>query len=301
MTVSASSRALAGTRRDPKAVPAKPVVSKSARRRKRNNSLLGVLAWFCGLVFFAPIAWMVFVSFHKEVHAAVSPPDLTAPLTIEQYANVIERNIAPYTINSLIAAGFSTVLVIVLAVPAAYATAVKPIRAVKGTLTWVLSTKFLPLIAALLPLYLVFKELGLLDNIWGLVIFYTGMNLPVAIWMMHSFLSEIPPDVMAAAEVDGAGLPTILARIVLPLALPGIAATGLIAFIFAWNEFMFALSLTGTKASTAPVYLVSFITSEGLFIAQLSAASLVVSIPVVIAGWVAQDRLVQGLSLGAVK
>ncbi|MDR2567312.1 MAG: carbohydrate ABC transporter permease [Bifidobacteriaceae bacterium] len=284
-----------------RAPAAKRVLSRPARRRKRNNALLGVLAWFCGLVFFAPIAWMVFVSFHKEVHAAVSPPNLTAPMTVEQYTNIFERNISPYMLNSLIAAGFSTLLVIALAVPAAYATAVKPIKAVKGTLTWVLSTKFLPLIAALLPLYLVFKELGLLDNIWALVIFYTGMNLPVAIWMMHSFLSEIPPDVMAAAEVDGAGLPTILMRIVLPLALPGIAATALIAFIFAWNEFMFALSLTGTKASTAPVYLVSFITSEGLFIAQLSAASLVVSIPVVIAGWVAQDRLVQGLSLGAVK
>jgi sorbitol/mannitol transport system permease protein len=281
--------------------PPARALSKPARRRRRNNALLGALAWFCGLVFFAPIAWMVFVSFHKEVHAAVSPPNLTAPLTLEQYGNIFERNIAPYMINSLIAAGVSTLLVIVLAVPAAYATAVKPIRAVRGTLTWVLSTKFLPLIAALLPLYLIFKELGLLDNIWALVIFYTGMNLPVAIWMMHSFLSEIPPDVMSAAEVDGAGLATILTRIVLPLALPGIAATALIAFIFAWNEFMFALSLTATKASTAPVYLVSFITSEGLFIAQLSAASLVVSIPVVIAGWVAQDRLVQGLSLGAVK
>jgi len=157
------------------------------------------------------------------------------------------------------------------------------------------------MIAALLPVYLTFQYLGLLDNILALVIFYTGMNLPVAIWMMHSFMAEIPKDVLAAAEVDGASLPLILRKIVLPLASPGIAATGLICFIFSWNEFLFALNLTATKASTSPVYLVSFITSEGLFIAQLSAAALVVSIPVIIVGWVAQDKLVQGLSLGAVK
>jgi len=204
-------------------------------------------------------------------------------------------------LNSLMAAGFSTLLVVVLAVPAAYATAVKPVRNVRGVLGWILSTKFLPMIAALLPVYLTFQYLGLLDNIFALVIFYTGMNLPVAIWMMHSFMAEIPKDVLAAAEVDGASLPLILRKIVLPLASPGIAATGLICFIFSWNEFLFALNLTATKAGTSPVYLVSFITSEGLFIAQLSAAALVVSIPVIIVGWVAQDKLVQGLSLGAVK
>jgi sorbitol/mannitol transport system permease protein len=168
-------------------------------------------------------------------------------------------------------------------------------------LGWVLSTKFLPMIAAMLPVYLTFQYLGLLDNILALVIFYTGMNLPVAIWMMHSFMVEIPKDVLAAAEVDGASLPLILRKIVLPLGSPGIAATGLICFIFSWNEFLFALNLTATKASTSPVYFVSFITSEGLFIAQLSAAALVVSIPVILVGWVAQDKLVQGLSLGAVK
>lgn len=168
-------------------------------------------------------------------------------------------------------------------------------------LQWVLSTKFLPLIAALIPVYLVFQFLGLLDSIAALVIFYTGMNLPIAIWMMHSFLSDLPKDIMSAAEIDGANLPRIIRSIVVPLAMPGIAATALITFILAWNEFLFALNLTATKASTSSVYLVSFITSEGLFIAQLSAASIVVSIPVVIAGWVAQDKLVQGLSMGAVK
>lgn len=271
------------------------------RPRSRWGWLLTLLAWILGIFFILPVVWTLYVSFHHEVDAAVSPPDFTAPLTLDMYERVFSSRARPALINSFMAAGFSTLLVIVLAVPAAYATGVKPIRQAKGVLQWVLSTKFLPLIAALVPVYVVFQRLGLLDNIWALVVFYTGMNLPIAIWMMHSFLKEIPKDIMAAAEVDGASLLRILRSIVLPLAMPGIAATGLICFILAWNEFMFALNLTATVAGTAPVYLVSFITSEGLFIAQLSAAALTVSIPVVAAGWIAQDRLVQGLSLGAVK
>lgn len=263
--------------------------------------LLSLLAWLLGILFILPVAWTLYVSFHQEVDAAVSPPDFLAPLTTVQYERVFGSRARPALLNSLMAAGFSTLLVIALAVPAAYATGVKPIRQARGVLQWILSTKFLPLIAALVPVYVVFQRLGLLDNIWALVVFYTGMNLPIAIWMMHSFLKEIPKDIMSAAEVDGASLWRILTSIVLPLAMPGIAATGLICFILAWNEFMFALNLTATVAGTSSVYLVSFITSEGLFIAQLSAAALVVSIPVVIAGWVAQDKLVQGLSLGAVK
>lgn len=271
------------------------------RRRSRWGWLLTLLAWVLALIFIVPVVWTLYVSFHQEVDAAVSPPNFLAPLTTEQYERVLSSRATPALINSLMAAGFSTIFVIVLAVPAAYATGVKPIKGAKGALQWILSTKFLPLIAALVPVYVVFQRLGLLDNIWALVVFYTGMNLPIAIWMMHSFLKEIPKDIMAAAEVDGASLLRIITSIVLPLAMPGIAATGLICFILAWNEFMFALNLTATVAGTSSVYLVSFITSEGLFIAQLSAAALVVSIPVVIAGWVAQDKLVQGLSLGAVK
>lgn len=275
------------------------------KRRKRPRSrwgwLLTLLAWLLGLLFMVPVLWTLYTSFHLEVDAAVSPPNFLAPFTLEQYAKVFSSRATPALINSLMAAGFSTILVILLAVPAAYATGVKPIKQSKGVLQWILSTKFLPMIGALIPVYLLFQWLGLLDNIWALVVFYTGMNLPIAIWMMHSFLKEIPKDIMAAAEVDGASLMRVLRSIVLPLAMPGIAATGLICFILAWNEFMFALNLTATVAGTSSVYLVSFITSEGLFIAQLSAATLVVSIPVVIAGWVAQDKLVQGLSLGAVK
>jgi sorbitol/mannitol transport system permease protein len=164
-----------------------------------------------------------------------------------------------------------------------------------------LSTKFLPLIAALLPVYLIVQYVGMLDNVYTLVILYTSMNLPIAVWMMRSFLAEVPKEILEAAEVDGAGLFRSLWSIVMPIAVPGLAATALICFIFSWNEFMFAVNLTATRAATAPVFLVGFITSEGLFLAQLCAAATLVSLPVLIAGFAAQDKLVRGLSLGAVK
>lgn len=271
------------------------------RRMRGEGGPLGLVAWVFAIAFFVPIAYMLLQSLHQEVDAAKETPAVLAPITFEQYARVFDADIYPALINSLMAAGLSTVLVVALGLPAAYATAIKPVGNAAGILQWVLSTKFLPLIAALLPVYLVFQNLGLLDNVWALIIFYSAMNLPVAIWMMHSFLADLPKDIMAAAEIDGASLPTILRKIVLPLTMPGISATALICFIFSWNEFLFALNMTSIRAKTASVYLVSFITSEGLFLAQLSAAAIVVSLPVVIAGWIAQDKLVQGLSLGAVK
>jgi sorbitol/mannitol transport system permease protein len=164
-----------------------------------------------------------------------------------------------------------------------------------------LSTKMLPVVAGLLPVYLFAKNTGFLDNIWLLVILYTSMNLPIAVWMMQSFLSDIPVSIIEAAQMDGAKLPTVLLRVVAPIAGPGIAATSLICFIFSWNELLFANVLTGVVAQTAPAFLTSFVTSQGLFLAQVCAASIVISLPVLAAGFAAQDKLVQGLSLGAVK
>jgi sorbitol/mannitol transport system permease protein len=164
-----------------------------------------------------------------------------------------------------------------------------------------LSTKMLPVVAGLLPLYLFAQEAGLLDNVWLLIVLYTSMNLPIAVWMMRSFLAEVPVEMLEAASMDGAGLIRTLREIVAPVVLPGIAATSLICFIFSWNELLFARVLTGTVAQTAPVFLTGFVTSQGLFLAKVCAAALVVSLPVIIAGFAAQDKLVQGLSLGAVK
>jgi len=165
-----------------------------------------------------------------------------------------------------------------------------------------LSTKFLPAAAGLVPIYVIAVKIGALNHVWFLIILYTAMNLPIAVWMMRSFLADIPPALFEAASLDGAGLVKTLTRVVAPIAMPGIASTSLICFIFAWNELLLANLLTSSdSAQTSPVLLTSFVTSQGLFLAKVSAAAFAVSIPVLVAGFAAQDKLVQGLSLGAVK
>jgi sorbitol/mannitol transport system permease protein len=289
--------------------PTAPPAPARRRRTKIEDTSTGLrggpiwafIAWSLTILFFLPVAWMVLTSFHTEADAATNPPRVFAPITGEQYELLFSRDFMPFLINSAMASVLSTLLVLVLALPAAYALSIRPVPKWKDVMFFLLSTKFLPLIAALLPIYLIVKQIGMLDNIFTLVVLYTAMNLPIAVWMMRSFLAEVPKEILEAAEVDGAGLITVLWRVVAPITLPGIAATALICFIFSWNEFMFAVNLTATRAATAPVFLVGFITNEGLFLARLCAAATLVSLPVLIAGFVAQDKLVRGLSLGAVK
>ena len=275
------------------------------KRSRRSNLVWGLVAWLVGILFFVPVLWMVLTSFHSEADAATNPPKFTAPLTLAGYKEFFGATTGaspwPPLINSATASIGSTILVLLLAIPAAYALAIKPVRKWTDVLFFFLSTKMLPVVAALLPIYLIAQKLGLLDNIWLLVILYTSMNLPIAVWMMHSFLAEVPVAILEAAAIDGARLPTILRRIIVPIAAPGIAATALICFIFSWNEMLFARVLTGVIAGTSPVFLTSFITSQGLFLAKVCAAATAISLPVLIAGFAAQDKLVQGLSLGAVK
>ncbi|MFK0022156.1 carbohydrate ABC transporter permease [Streptomyces sp. NPDC090798] len=275
------------------------------RPRRARGTGLGLLAWLLGVLFFLPIAWMALTSFHSESDAATNPPSFGAALTLDGYRDFFGTGGGaspwPALINSTVASVVSTLCVLLLAFPAAYALSIRPVRKWTDVLFFFLSTKMLPVVAGLLPIYLFAKNTGMLDNIWLLVILYTSMNLPIAVWMMQSFLAEVPVAVIEAAQIDGAKLPTILARVVAPIALPGIAATALICFIFSWNELLFARVLTGVVAETAPVFLTGFITSQGLFLAKVCAASLVISLPVLAAGFAAQDKLVQGLSLGAVK
>ncbi|MFK4148989.1 carbohydrate ABC transporter permease [Streptomyces sp. NPDC004065] len=276
-----------------------------ARRVRFKGAALGVAAWLAGILFVLPLLWMALTSFHSEADAATNPPSLTASLTLGSYREFfgLDGGASPWPalINSTTASVASTVLTLLLALPAAYALSIRRVRKWTDVLFFFLSTKMLPAVAGLLPVYLFAKNAGLLDNVWALVVLYTAMNLPIAVWMMQSFLSEVPIAVIEAAQIDGARLPTVLRRVVAPIALPGIAATALICFIFSWNELLFARVLTGVVAETAPVFLTGFITSQGLFLAKVCAASLVISLPVLAAGFAAQDKLVQGLSLGAVK
>ena len=267
--------------------------------------LVGVAAWFSAILFFAPVAWMVLTSLHSEPDAATNPPSLGAPLTLQGYEEFFGASTGqspwPPLINSFSASITSTIVVLLLAIPAAYALSIKKVEKWTDVMFFFLSTKMLPVVAGLLPIYLVAQFTGMLDNISFLVILYTSMNLPIAVWLMRSFLAEVPPEILEAASIDGAGLITTLRRVVAPIAMPGIAATALICFIFSWNELLFARVLTGVVAGTAPVFLTGFVTSQGLFLAKVCAAATVVSLPVLIAGFAAQDKLVQGLSLGAVK
>jgi sorbitol/mannitol transport system permease protein len=271
------------------------------KRRERSSAALAVLAWVIGFLFIAPILWMLLTSFHAETDAATNPPSIAAPLTLDGYREFFGSGPWPSLLNSITASVLSTLLVLLLAIPAAYALSIRPVEKWTDVMFFFLSTRMLPAVAGLLPIYLFATTVGLLDNIFLLVLLYTSMNLPIAVWMMRSFLVEVPGEILEAAAMDGAGLARTLKSVVIPIVSPGIAATALICFIFSWNELLFARVLTSTASQTAPVFLTGFVTSQGLFLAQVCAAAVVVSLPVLIAGFAAQDKLVQGLSLGAVK
>ena len=287
------------------AAPRKTKATKAGLARSKGAPLLGLLAWIVGIFFFLPVAWMVLTAFHSESDAATNPPSIAAGLTLQGFREFFGATSGaspwPPLINSATASVVSTLLVLGLSIPAAYALAIRPVRKWTDVLFFFLSTKMLPAVAGLLPIYLIAQQAGMLDNVWTLIILYTSMNLPIAVWMMRSFLAEVPIEILEAAAIDGAGLITVLRRVIVPIAMPGIAATALICFIFSWNEMLFARVLTGVVAQTAPVFLTSFVTSQGLFLAKVCAAATVISLPVLAAGFAAQDKLVQGLSLGAVK
>jgi sorbitol/mannitol transport system permease protein len=282
-----------------------PPVRLRTGATRRGTAFLGVLAWAVGLLFITPVLWMLLTSLHSETDAASNPPAFLAPLTLDSWANFFgaQSGASPWPplINSALASVSSTLIVLILAVPAAYALSIRPVKKWSDVMFFFLSTKMLPMVAGLLPIYLIAKQIGALDSVSLLVVIYTSMNLPIAVWMMRSFLAEIPVELLEAGALDGASLFTVFRLILIPLAGPGIAATSLICFIFSWNELLFASVLTSVSSSTAPVFLTSFVTSQGLFLSQVCAASLAVSLPVLVAGFAAQDKLVQGLSLGALK
>ncbi len=259
------------------------------------------ITWLIGVFFFFPVLWMVVIGLRDERDAATPTPTWFAKISWANYHDVFAQDVLPYLWHSLIAASVSTALAILLAFPAAFALSVRPVPRYRDVMSFFLSTKFLPPIAALLPIYLIVKQIHLLDNIWALAVLYTTMNMPLLVWMLRSFLAEVPREITEAAELDGCGTLRIMGRVLAPISTPGIAASALISFIFAWNEFLLAVNLTATQSGTGPVALISFITSEGLFFAHLAAVSTLVSLPVVIAGVAAQDKLVRGLSMGAVK
>ena len=267
--------------------------------------LLGLLTWVIGLIFFFPLFWMVLNGFKEEIDANSSPKLFFDP-TLDRFSEVTEdtQGLLSFTeafTNSVWIVSISTLLVIVLAVPAAYALAIRPMKKWRDILFFFISTKFLPIVGAIMPLWIIARDLDLLNTRTVLIILYTAMNLPLAVWMLRSFFAEVPKELIEAAQMDGCNLWGQIRSVILPIVAPGLAATALLCVIFAWNEFFLAVQLNPVDGSTMPVWVASQESGRGNFLAKLSAASVLATLPVVIAGWVAQKRMIRGLAMGAIK
>ncbi|MGQ9368626.1 carbohydrate ABC transporter permease [Azospirillum sp. ST 5-10] len=268
----------------------------------RTRLLCTVAGWTVALVMFFPIFWMLLTGFKTEVDAIATPPSLFFQPTLENYAEVQERaDYLKFAGNSVIVSVAGTLLAIALAVPAAYAMAFFPTKRTKQTLLWMLSTKMLPPVGVLVPIYLLARDTGLLDSRTGLVIVYTLINLPIAVWMLYTFFKEVPHEILEAGRMDGARPQQELTHLLLPLAVPGIASTALLLLILCWNEAFWSLNLTAASAAPLTAFIASFSSPEGLFWAKLSAASTMAIAPILVLGWFSQRQLVRGLTFGAVK
>jgi len=275
-----------------------------ARKVSRKRKLaVTILAWAVGFAIFFPILWTVLTSFKTEGEAIASPPSFVFfHWTLENYVTVNARsNYFLHFSNSVIISVGSTLLGLLIAVPAAWSMAFVPGKRTKDVLMWMLSTKMLPPVGVLIPLYLIFRDTGLLDTRIGLVIVLTLIDLPIIIWMLYTYFKEIPVDILEAARMDGAGLRAEILYVLTPMALPGIASTMLLNIILAWNEAFWTLNLTAAKAAPLTAFIASYSSPEGLFYAKLSAASTMAIAPILILGWFSQKQLVRGLTFGAVK
>jgi sorbitol/mannitol transport system permease protein len=281
-----------------------PLPQRSERRTtdsRTGSFLLTAFTYLLAFAFFFPLLWTVLAAFKTEADAAAQPPVFIFHATLANFHTALSGNYFSFFKNSMILSIGSTLLAMALGLPAAYSLAFHPTKRTPAVLSWVLSTKMLPLVAAVVPLLVIYKRVGLFDSRIGMILLYAAFNLPLVIWMMRSFFADLPREILEASTVDGAGVGRIMRSIVLPLTIPGLAATALLSLIFSWNEFLLAVNLTGAKTGTLPVYISGFMTSEGLFWAKMSAASTIAVAPVVLAGWLAQRSLVRGLTFGAVK
>ena len=259
-------------------------------------------AWGIALLMFFPILWMFMAGFKTEIDAIASPPTILFKPTLENYIEVQARaNYMQSALNSIIIALGSTLLAILIALPASYAFAFHPTRHTRTTLLWMLSTKMLPSVGVLVPVYLLFRDLGLLDTHFGLVVINALINLPILIWLLFSFFREVPYEILEAARIDGVRFMDEIRYILMPLALPGIASSALLCIILCWNEAFWSLNLTTSDAAPLTAFIASFSAPEGLFWAKLSAASTLAIAPILVIGWMSQKQLVQGLTFGAVK
>jgi polyol transport system permease protein len=269
----------------------------------RRKAFTTICAWLIGIAIFFPILWTVLTSFKTEAEAIASPPSfLVFEWTLENYSTVLNRSdYFRHFWNSVVISFGSTLLGLLIAIPAAWSMAFVPGKRTKDVLMWMLSTKMLPPVGVLIPIYLLFRDTGLLDTRIGLVLVLTLINLPIIVWMLFTYFREIPGEILEAARMDGAELWAEIIYVLTPMAIPGIASTLLLNIILSWNEAFWTLNLTAVDAAPLTAFIASFSSPEGLFYAMLSAASTMAIAPILIIGWFSQKQLVRGLTFGAVK
>jgi sorbitol/mannitol transport system permease protein len=261
-----------------------------------------VIAWLVTLLLFFPLGWLVLTAFKTELQAIEVPPLFLFPPTLENFLEVEERSdYLLYAKNSVITSVFSTLLGLAIAAPAAYSMAFFKTRRTRDILMWMLSTKMMPAVGALVPIYVLAQKSELLDTRLGLIIVFTLSNLPIMVWMLYSHFKDIPHEILEASRMDGASIWQEFRHVLLPLAVGGLASTGLLCLVLSWNEAFWSLNLSSAKAGTLAALIASYSSPEGLFWAKLSAASFMAIAPIVVFGWFSQKQLVQGLTFGAVK
>jgi sorbitol/mannitol transport system permease protein len=274
-------------------------------RRAPNSRLIAttLAAWIVGFALFFPILWMLLTSFKTEIDAFTTPPSfLFFDWTLENYAAVQARSdYWAFASNSVVVAVGSTLLSTIIAIPAAWAMAFSPTRRTRGILLWMLSTKMLPPVGVLVPIYLIYRDIGLLDTRLGLVVVLCLGNLPIMVWMLYNYFKDIPKDILEAARMDGASIGKEILYVLTPMALPGIASSFLLNVILAWNEAFWSINLSSSQAAPLTAFIASYSSPEGLFWAKLSAASTLAIAPILVLGWFCQKQLVRGLTFGAVK
>jgi sorbitol/mannitol transport system permease protein len=274
--------------------------SKNAPWAVFKRAIPGVFAWLIALLLFFPIFWMTITAFKTEQQAYAS--SLFFIPTLDSFREVFARsNYFSFAWNSVLISAGVTVVCLLLAVPCAYSMAFFPTRRTQKLLLWMLSTKMMPSVGVLVPIYLLWKNSGLLDSVTGLIIVYTLINLPIAVWMTFTYFAEIPRDILEAGRIDGAVTWQEIVYLLMPMSLPGLASTGLLLVILSWNEAFWSINLSSSNAAPLTVFIASYSSPEGLFWAKLSAASLLAVAPILIVGWLSQKQLVRGLTFGAVK
>lgn len=265
-------------------------------------TLVTIVSWLVAALLFFPIFWMILTSFKTELNAFSSPPSLFFWPTLENYFVVFERSdYLRYAMNSVVISFVSSILAMIIGIPAAYSMAFFPTKRTQGVLLWMLSTKMLPPVGVLVPIYLLARDTSLLDTRTGLVIIYTLINLPIVIWMIYTYFKDVPKDILEACRMDGASLWQEIRHVLIPITMGGLSSTFLLSLILSWNEAFWSLNLTASQAAPLTALIASYSSPEGLFWAKLSAASTLAVAPILVFGWISQKQLVRGLTFGAVK